>query len=350
MHLPAMFAGLDILPLEGARSPMHLPGQSDILERIADPDCEAGAHAWDLFRASKTPGRITTHLGAFQLRSAREAGYAALPLGRSLGAASRGAGLLVRADRTCLAFRTADRKPWGRGAEPHREIEFLPIVLRLAKLLPYGDDCVVRPELSLGPDTPEIVFTSSPLGAGPIASTEAREISRSMGAQLCWETTAWSNMLDEISGLAPDGTWPAAFPSRSLDEEGLLRFKAHAARAARYLVDKEQSLIQGVMVRVISGRRLQGGVAPARLSLRLDSARADVVPASEHDRICARASRLIFRGEFAADRLIAQDAREDKTGVSRGLDRVQLASISASGPLSNHERLELLAEFGDESD
>lgn len=342
-----MFASLDILPLEGARSPMHLPGQVDILQRPVDPDCEAGARMWDLYNASKAPGRIVAHLGDFQLRSATKAGYAALPLGRSLGSAGRGAGLLVMADLSCLVFRTRDRKPWARGPEPHRAIEFLPIVLRLSGLLPYGMEHVVIPALDAGQSGPEIAFQVIAKAGSPVPSTEDREIVRALTAQLCWEATAWGNMLDDIPALSPDGVWPAAFPFKAIDGSDLDRFREHATRAARYILDKERASIRGLMVRIVSGRPLQGGMMPARLSLRLDSAGQDVVPAHEHDRICARLSRLVFRGEFAADRLLAQHMREEATSNGK-LDRVQLATFSANGPLSNHERLELTAIFGNE--
>ena len=62
-----------------------------------------------------------------------------------------------------------------------------------------------------------------------------------------------------------------------------------------------------------------------------------------------RLSRLVFRGEFSADRLTAQEIREGKNGAA-GLDRVSLINLNLSGPASNHERLELLAEFGNEED
>lgn len=344
-----MFAGLDILPLEGARGPMHLPGQVDILDRPADPDCEAGAQLWTLHQGSQTPGRITAALADFQMKSARAAGYAAIPLGQSLGSAGRGAGILVRADRSCLVFRTLDRKAWGRGPEPHRMIEFLPVVLRLSPLLPYGDACAVAPALCLGEGKPHIRFTAITRKQDPIAPNDASEIERTLGAQLCWEATAWGNVLDDLPPLSPGGTWPAAFPHCDIAQDALRRLKAHARRAARFVLDQEQALLRGLALRVISGRRLQGGVAPARLSMRLDAAGPHVVPAQEHDRIMRRLSRLVFRGEFSADRLTAQEIREGKNGAA-GLDRVSLINLNLSGPASNHERLELLAEFGNEED
>lgn len=342
-----MFSGLDILPLEGARGPMHLPGQVDILDRPADPDCEAGAQLWSLHQGSQTPGRITAALGDFQLKSAREGGYAAIPLGQSLGSAGRGAGILVRADRSCLVFRTVDRKAWGRGPEPHRMIEFLPIVLRLPPLLPYGDACAVEPALCLSAGKPCIRFTAIARTDDPVSPDDATEIERALGAQLCWEATAWGNILDELSPIDPQGTWPAAFPRCDISPGDLKRFEAHARRAARFVLDQEQYLLRGLALRVISGRRLQGGVAPARLSLRLDAEGPHVVPAQEHDRIMRRLSRLLFRGEFSADRLTAQEIRPGKNGAA-GLDRISLINLSLTGPASNHERLELLAEFGDQ--
>lgn len=344
-----MLSGLDILPLEGARSPMHLPGMVDILERPSDPDCEAGSQLWDLYRAGRGSGRITAHLGDFQLRSNREAGCVALPLGRSLGSAGRGAGLLVRADRSCLVFRTRDRKPWGRSAEPHRQIEFLPIVLRLSRTIAYGEDAVVIPTIDRASSRPDIAFTVIPRHRFQTDDEEVQEISRALGAQLCWEATAWANVLDDIPALSPQGAWPAAFPGHSIDDETLARFNQHATQVARFVVDQEQGHIRGLAMRVFSGRPLQGGVAPARLSLRFDPAGQRSIDPSQHDRIATLLSRLVFQGEFAADLLIAQQMKEPSV-TARGLDRVQLVNLTTSGSLSNHERLELVARFGDQVD
>jgi len=339
-----MYRNLDIHPLHARGQATPLCSGAEILRRVVDPDRQAAAVLWHLFSSGKACD--TGHLRAsFEQASCfpRDVPPASLlRLGRGLGQAGRGAGLLVCADASCLVIRRLHAAPWPRGALDDAALEILPVILELPPVIVYGASALVRCRLDPAPPSlPEIRF--DPVDEIP----DAEEIERSLRSQICWEATAWGNMIDGLPPLAPEGAWPAAFPGSVLSDEALASFRHRAAQAAQFLLFQQRELLKAVRLKVFSALPLQGAVSPARLTASFQTRNGDVLDTRLFDTLVARLETMIFGGSspFRADEMIAQRLKPRKDRA-HGLSRVCLAEVAADRTPSNHDLIQLHTIFG----
>ena len=301
-----------------------------MLERRVDPDCVAGAILWDLYKQFYDAEHARIRVPYDTLCQIGSGGRACRPmrLGRGLGLAGRGAGLLICADRSCLVIRTAKSEPWPLGGLHATFVDILPIALHLPKIIPYGDDRAALLEVG-GLDLKEacLSFELMSLAERRSGESDAEDVQRSLLAQVCWEATSWGSCLDGLPPLDPSGAWPAAFPVDPPSADLLASFQSRARQAAQFLLITESTLIEAVKLRIYSALPLQGGVSPARLSASFFSRSGDVLEALEHDRLVARLERMIF----------APDAPCRPTGSSRsGLSSARtLGAAWFASPFAN---------------
>lgn len=340
-----MYQGLDFYPPAQIQGTLHIGAGADVLERRVDPDCVAGAILWDLYKQFYDAEHARIRVPYDTLCQIGSGGRACRPmrLGRGLGLAGRGAGLLICADRSCLVIRTAKSEPWPLGGLHATFVDILPIALHLPKIIPYGDDRAALLEVG-GLDLKEacLSFELMSLAERRSGESDAEDVQRSLLAQVCWEATSWGSCLDGLPPLDPSGAWPAAFPVDPPSADLLASFQSRARQAAQFLLITESTLIEAVKLRIYSALPLQGGVSPARLSASFFSRSGDVLEALEHDRLVARLERMIFAPDAPcrADRIVAQRLVERKD-AGRRLVRIALCELSVKDLPSNHEILHL---------